>query len=678
MAKVPIVKLQPSKLDSQRELIEGDLDLENLKLAHRNRASLNISESVIGGDVVRTIEGASTVTITVNDRSRAIRNSGMLGDEIDIKIDGLWFRLVKVAKSGNNLTLVFEDREVAILRKYDKKKVAAWGKTTRPEFARSLVREVKELNIPFVCPELEEKEKKAPKTRKSQADKQAQRDFGYGARVAPGVGDRANDANTRLTIKGNPASKNQLLNCEEVLDAGRARLLPRKLLVCAIMTIITESSAVNVPYGDRDSVGLFQQRASWGSVSERMNPSIAAGKFYDKAVKIQQGDPNIGYGELCQAVQVSAFPERYATHRTEAERLVTAYGVAGDSTTDYANGVAQANLMTQWGEQAIEYQYSRGFPKNLPGGKKGWSKEDSWECLQRLADEVNIRCFAVSGKIYFIGEPRLFGSAPRARISEDSDGVDWIDYDYDVKKPNAKVRISCRLDRWEAPPGTTIEIFDNGPVNGRWIVSEIRRGFFTDAATITCKKPRARLPEPKQEDLTGLWDNPWNGEPDPNAIGASNALGAFAMPLDTPMPKSSQFNVQDPEGAPDATGVKWHAAVDWFAPGGDAVLAPQDGVVVEVKPSRGRTGQVFGGVVKIQTDRGYVWVFRHVDPAAGLTVNQQVAAGTRVAGVTSWLTNIASSHAHIEVWKTLEGGYRKENMLDPIEYIKDVQEGLPV
>lgn len=678
MAKVPIVKLQPSKLDSQRELIEGDLDLENLKLAHRNRASLNIAESVISGDVVRTIEGASTVTITVNDRTRAIRNSGMLGAEVDIKIDGLWFRLVKVGKSGNNLTLVFEDREIAILRKYNKKKAASWGKTTRAEFARSLVREVKELNIPFICPELEEKEKKAPKNRKSQADKQKQRDFGYGARVSPGVGDRANDANTRLTIKGQPATKNQLLNCEEALDAGRARLLPRKLLVCAIMTMITEASALNPPFGDRDSVGAFQQRESWGSFSERMNISIAAGKFYDKAVDINRGDPNIGYGELCQAVQVSAFPERYATHRTEAERLVTAYGVSGDSTLDYNSGVAQANLMTEWGEQAIEYQFSRGFPKTLPGGKKGWSKEDTWECLQRLADEVNIRCFAVSGSIYFIGEPRLFSSAPRARISEDSDGVDWIDYDYDVAKPNAKCRIMCRLNRWDAPPGTVIEIFNNGPVDGRWIVSEIRRSFFSDTATVTVKKPRARLPEPKQEDLTGLWDNPWNGEPDPNAIGVSNALGKFVLPLDTKMPKTSQFNVQDDEGAPDANGVKWHAAVDWFAPGGDPVLSPQDGVVIEVKPSRGSTGQVFGGTVKVLTDRGYVWTFRHVDPAAGLTLNTQVAAGTKIANVSTWLTNIASSHAHIELWKTREGGYRKENMLDPIEYIKDVQAGLPV
>ena len=675
MAKPPIQKLQVSKLDAQKQLLTTDLDLRSLKLAHKGKASLDITESVLGGEIVRTIEGASTVTITVNDRSRAIRNSGLLGSEVDIKIDGLWFRLVKVSKTGNDLRLTFEDREVAVLRKYNKKKVATWGKTTRAAFARELVEEVKELKIPFECPEL--KPKTVPSKKKDKSDKVAARDFGYGIRT-PGVGDRANDSNTRLVIKGSPASKAQLENCEEVLDVGIGMVLPRKLLVASIMTIIVESSAVNVPYGDRDSIGLFQQRPSmgWGTKAQIMNPSYAARKFFEEAVKVNRGDPNLTYGELCQAVQRSAYPDRYDKHRTEAERLVTAYGISGLDSSGY--GSEQANNMTAWAEDATEYQFSRGHPKQLAGGKKGWAKEDSWECLQRLAEEVNIRCFAVSGVIYFIGEPRLFASAPRARISEDSDGVDWIDFDYDTGRPTAICTISCRLDRWEAAPGTIIEIFNNGPVNGRWLVSEISRSFFSDSASIKVKKPRPRLPEPKQEDLTGLWDNPWTGQPDPNAIRVTESLGDFVLPLDTPMPTSSQFNVTDAEGAPDGTGVRYHAALDWFAPSGASVLAPQDGVIVEARIGTSRSGQVFGGTVKIQTDRGYVWVFRHVDPAANLTVGTQVAAGTQVATVTGWLTNLASSHTHIEIWKTLRGGYNKANMIDPLKYIRDVKAGLPV
>ena|SRR5689334_23220962 len=46
-----------------------------------------------------------------------------------------------------------------------------------------------------------------------------------------------------------------------------------------------ESSNANLDGGDRDSVGLFQQRDSWGSVAERTNPAIATDKFLDTMVR---------------------------------------------------------------------------------------------------------------------------------------------------------------------------------------------------------------------------------------------------------------------------------------------------------------------------------------------------------------------------------------------------------
>jgi hypothetical protein len=86
-------------------------------------------------------------------------------------------------------------------------------------------------------------------------------------------------------------------------------------------------------------------------------------------------------------------------------------------------------------------------------------------------------------------------------------------------------------------------------------------------------------------------------------------------PLSTPPGAHSEFALQDAEGAPADNGRRYHAAKDWFAPGGSRVSAPVAGVIVEAKPSIGNTGQVFGGVVKIEaaSDKK-VWVFRHVDP----------------------------------------------------------------
>lgn len=139
-------------------------------------------------------------------------------------------------------------------------------------------------------------------------------------------------------------------------------------------------------------------------------------------------------------------------------------------------------------------------------------------------------------------------------------------------------------------------------------------------------------------------------------------LGKLIAPLSTRMSPGSEFGVPDAEGAPNARGQRFHAGKDWFAPARSAVRSPWAGRIVEVKRSRGNSGQVFGGVVKIERADGVVFVARHVDPR-GLRVGQRVRPGQVVAGVSPWTGG--SPHAHIELWRTLGGGYRYENMIDP-------------
>jgi murein DD-endopeptidase MepM/ murein hydrolase activator NlpD len=124
---------------------------------------------------------------------------------------------------------------------------------------------------------------------------------------------------------------------------------------------------------------------------------------------------------------------------------------------------------------------------------------------------------------------------------------------------------------------------------------------------------------------------------------------------------ASEFDVQDAEGAPGAEG-NLHAGYDLFAKAGAPVRSPIEGTIVEVKASRGNSGQIFGGTVKVQGADGRVWVFRHVDPT-DVVEGGKVTAGQQIAAVTEWAGG--AHHAHIELWKTLEGGYRVENMEDP-------------
>lgn len=139
--------------------------------------------------------------------------------------------------------------------------------------------------------------------------------------------------------------------------------------------------------------------------------------------------------------------------------------------------------------------------------------------------------------------------------------------------------------------------------------------------------------------------------------------GTVARPISTPAGRSSEFAVPDAEGAPANDGRRYHAAKDWFAPGGSAVKAPVAGRIIHVVRSNDVDGQVFGGVVKIQAADGKVWVFRHVAPQ--VADGQRVRAGQQVAKVTRWRSG--PSHAHIELWKSHNGGVQDfENMIDPM------------
>lgn len=117
----------------------------------------------------------------------------------------------------------------------------------------------------------------------------------------------------------------QAANAATIADVARARGLPQRAVVIALATAQQESGLRNLPYGDRDSLGLFQQRPSqgWGTPAEVQDPVHAAGRFYDHLVRI----PHWESGELtviAQAVQRSAYPRAYQRWEPLATALAAA------------------------------------------------------------------------------------------------------------------------------------------------------------------------------------------------------------------------------------------------------------------------------------------------------------------------------------------------------------------
>ena len=107
-------------------------------------------------------------------------------------------------------------------------------------------------------------------------------------------------------------SEEQLANAATIARIGKQMGMSQRDIVIGIATAIVESGLRNVNYGDRDSLGLFQQRPSqgWGTPKQVTDPQYAARKFFD-ALKGVKGREQMDMGAAAQAVQRSAFPERY-------------------------------------------------------------------------------------------------------------------------------------------------------------------------------------------------------------------------------------------------------------------------------------------------------------------------------------------------------------------------------
>ncbi|WP_460796230.1 hypothetical protein [Nocardioides pacificus] len=103
------------------------------------------------------------------------------------------------------------------------------------------------------------------------------------------------------------------------------RGLPARAASIALATAYQESKIINIDFGDRDSLGLFQQRPSqgWGTEAQVQDPVYATNKFYDALVEID-GYESMPITEAAQAVQRSAFPDAYADHAEDGRVLASA------------------------------------------------------------------------------------------------------------------------------------------------------------------------------------------------------------------------------------------------------------------------------------------------------------------------------------------------------------------
>ncbi len=150
--------------------------------------------------------------------------------------------------------------------------------------------------------------------------------------------------------------------------------LPDHAVTVALATSLQETKLRNLPYGDQDSVGLFQQRPSqgWGTTAQILDPVYAATVFYQHLVKVS-GWESLAITDAAQMVQHSADPEAYAQWADEARALaiaLTGEVPAGLACTlhGYSGGPPQAGALAAAESSELG---SPGFGVAVDA-KRGW------------------------------------------------------------------------------------------------------------------------------------------------------------------------------------------------------------------------------------------------------------------------------------------------------------------
>lgn len=497
LKEIPL--LDPSQDGLQTALLDG--------LAFDARIETMVQDAVL----TRTIAGASTLEIVLADPDRILltglgrttRGGGFApggasfltqnSPDLLMKINGYEYSLVKVSKQGSLLTLTLEDYLVALMRQYDEPRKAYRDQVTRAQFAHTLVREVWQRKIGFMSPSELVKQPIAGSssgatTERAAADDAAARrsDFKPGADIKV-WGERADRQQMGL-----------LRLAMRICDEYRA---PWGIRVGLIATMTQESSVRSPDTPDAyGSVGVLQAIA---------RPGYAGQKAYDDEWQIRElltrgFTGSHGYEGVLKsyakkrwgndvivtilhhlnpgAIDGGALEHNYRKHWSEALHTAQQWeGTPGGAGASDSSGAATTETVVQ------RYAFSRGSASR---------RENTWACLGRLASEVNWRRFVLGTTLYFISETDLLNAKPNLVISESSEGVDQIDFDFDYGKETSTALVTARAGLWTTPPGMTVEVDDLGPASGRWLVSSVRRSLFSPATEISLTRAQAQKQEP--------------------------------------------------------------------------------------------------------------------------------------------------------------------------------------
>lgn len=214
----------------------------------------------------------------------------------------------------------------------------------------------------------------------------------------------------------------QAHNATLISALGVRRGLPARAVSIAFATAYQESKLRNLDHGDRDSLGLFQQRPSqgWGTRRQVQDPYHSTNAFYDALAKVD-GFETMRITEAAQKVQRSGYPEAYEPHAADSRALASALtgyspngrftcvvhplrgkkGTAGPAIADLEKGFGSLDTA-----RGARQDFSVTVGTGLDADRRAWAVA---QYLVAHAADLKIESVSLDGKRWRVGTESELG-----------------------------------------------------------------------------------------------------------------------------------------------------------------------------------------------------------------------------------------------------------------------------
>jgi hypothetical protein len=474
------------------------------------RLDMVIGRRLIGARLERTIDGASTLTLQVWDRDRAILSSGALGLRVmsrvaKVQLDGITYSIAGVGKRGDTLTLTCEEQIVVGAKRHGKGKPLRFprGRYTRAQACASMLRQagypVLVLDEAVIQPIAGRADLRRD-LRRARAERAE-----IAERSAPSSRTAARGLPGSFTIKGDTPDAEQRRNVALALRVAAEEQAGPRATLALLVAGIGESGFKDVPNAAGSPYGGVWQalKTRRMSTEEQARSFLRGGRGFQAggAIALARAEPGITPGAIATRVEASGQPAGfYDAFRAEAD---TIYALRGEDIAEAESGRAGAAWVKQ-------YAYERR------------KDESTYTACRRLLEEVRWRLFVREGVFVIASDPALMRASPSLTLASDTPQVDSLDFEWHRALRESEMTCRAYVDRYQADPGEVALVRDLPEVEQRWLISSVAVDLLDAAepADIALRRPQDPAKEPSSEVRTS------SGAGDDNSPASGGSLRA--------------------------------------------------------------------------------------------------------------------------------------------------------